>query len=127
MCHLIVLSGLDTVAAAIGFSLLELARRPQLRRDLRENPSQIRAFIEEIVRLEPAAPMAARVTTDFANVGGITFLPVRRCGCAQQRSIATGAMRYPPTSWSLTGKCTVTGGLVVVRTAASARIWLGSS
>jgi cytochrome P450 len=88
MCHLIVLSGLDTVAAAIGFSLLELARRPQLRKCVRENPSQIRAFIEEIVRLEPAAPMAARVTTDFAKVGGMTLppgAPVRLCTAAINR------------------------------------------
>jgi cytochrome P450 len=88
MCHLIVLSGLDTVAAAIGFSLLELARRPRLRKDLRENPSRIRAFIEEIVRLEPAAPMAARVTTDFAKVGGMTLppgTPVRLCTAAINR------------------------------------------
>jgi hypothetical protein len=88
MCHLIVLSGLDTVAAAIGFSLLELARRPQLRKDLRENPNQIRAFMEEIVRLEPAAPMAARVTTAFAKVGGMTLppgTPVRLCTAAINR------------------------------------------
>ncbi len=88
MCHLIVLSGLDTVAAAIGFSLLELARRPQLRKYLRESPSQIRAFIEEIVRLEPAAPMAARVTTDFAKIGGMTLppgTPVRLCTAAINR------------------------------------------
>jgi cytochrome P450 len=88
LSHLIVLSGLDTVAAAIGFSLLELARRPQLRRELRENPKQIRAFIEEIVRLEPAAPMAARVTTDFAEVGGMTLppgTPVRLCTAAINR------------------------------------------
>jgi cytochrome P450 len=88
MCHLIVLSGLDTVAAAIGFSLLELARRPQLRTHLRKDPSQIRAFIEEIVRLEPAAPIAARVTTDFAKVGGMTLppgTPVRLCTAAINR------------------------------------------
>ena len=88
MCHLIVLSGLDTVAAAIGFSLLELARRPQLRTDLRKDPSQIRALIEEIVRLEPAAPIAARVTTDFAKVGGMTLppgTPVRLCTAAINR------------------------------------------
>jgi cytochrome P450 len=88
MCHLVVLSGLDTVAAAIGFSLFELARRPQLRKGLRENQSQIRAFIEEIVRLEPAAPMAARVTTDYAKVGGMTLppgTPVRLCTAAINR------------------------------------------
>lgn len=88
MVHLIVLSGLDTVAAAIGFSLLELARRPSLRAQLRETPELMRAFIEEIVRLEPAAPMAARVTTDFVKVGGMTLppgSPVRLCTAAINR------------------------------------------
>jgi cytochrome P450 len=88
MTHLLILSGLDTVAAAIGFSLFELARRPQLRRELRDNPRQIRVFIEEIVRLEPSAPAAARVTTDFVNVGGMTLppgTPVRLCTAAINR------------------------------------------
>jgi cytochrome P450 len=88
MVHLIVLSGLDTVAAAIGFSLFELARRPNLRAQLREKPALMRAFIEEVVRLEPAAPMAARVTTDFVNVGGMTLppgSPVRLCTAAINR------------------------------------------
>jgi len=88
MTHLLILSGLDTVAAAIGFSLLELARRPQLRGKLRENPRQIRVFIEEIVRLEPSAPAAARVTTDFVKVGGMTLppgTPVRLCTAAINR------------------------------------------
>ena len=88
MSHLLILSGLDTVAAAIGFSLFELARRPQLRRDLRDKPEQIKVFIEEIVRLEPAAPLAARVTTDFVKVGGMTLppgTPVRLCTAAINR------------------------------------------
>ncbi len=78
MTQLLVVSGLDTVAAAIGFSLFELARRPQLRRLLHDNPEQIRVFIEEIVRLEPSAPAAARVTTDFVEVGGMTLPPGTR-------------------------------------------------
>ncbi len=88
MSHLLILSGLDTVAAAIGFSLFELARRPRLRRDLCAKPEQIRAFIEEIVRLEPSAPLAARVTTDFVNVSGMTLppgTPVRLCTAAINR------------------------------------------
>jgi cytochrome P450 len=88
MSHLLMLSGLDTVAAAIGFSLFELARRPQLRGELRDQPEQIKVFIEEIVRLEPSAPLAARVTTDFVNVGGMTLppgTPVRLCTAAINR------------------------------------------
>jgi cytochrome P450 len=88
MSQLLILSGLDTVAAAIGFSLFELARRPQLREELRDEPEQIRFFVEEIVRLEPAAPLAARVTTDFVKVGGMTLppsSPVRLCTAAINR------------------------------------------
>lgn len=88
MSHLLILSGLDTVAAAIGFSLFELARRPQLRAQLCEEPEQIGVFVEEIVRLEPAAPLAARVTTDFVTAGGMTLppgTPVRLCTAAINR------------------------------------------
>src|SRR5271166_4443021 len=88
MSHLLILAGLDTVTAAMGFSLFELARRPQLRAELRENPKQIRVFIEEIVRLEPSAPVAPRITTEFVNVGGMTLPPgsqVRLCMAAINR------------------------------------------
>ncbi|MGB6209849.1 cytochrome P450 [Mycobacterium sp.] len=71
MSHLLILAGLDTVTASIGFSLLELARRPDLRSMLCDNPKQIRVFIEEIVRLEPSAPVAPRVLTETAVVGGM--------------------------------------------------------
>ncbi len=88
MSHLLILAGLDTVTAAIGFSLYELARRPQLRDQLRDNPRQIRVFIEEIVRLEPSAPVAPRVTTEIVTVGGMTLpagTPVRLCMAAVNR------------------------------------------
>jgi cytochrome P450 len=88
MSHLLILAGLDTVTAAIGYSLFELARRPQLRVALRDNPRQTRVFIEEIVRLEPSAPVAPRVTTEYVNVGGMTLppgSPVRLCMAAVNR------------------------------------------
>jgi hypothetical protein len=88
MSHLLILAGLDTVTAAIGFSLFELARRPQLRDALRDNPKQIRVFIEEIVRLEPSAPVAPRIVTEYVEVGGMTLPPgatVRLCMAAVNR------------------------------------------
>jgi cytochrome P450 len=88
MSHLLILAGLDTVTAIIGFSLFELARRPQLRAELRDNPRQIRVFIEEIIRLQPPAQVAPRITTDFVNVGGMTLPPgaqVRLCMAAVNR------------------------------------------
>ena len=94
MSHLLILAGLDTVTASIGFCLYELARRPQLRAELRDNPRQIRVFIEEIVRLEPSAPVAPRVTTEIVTVGGMTLpagTPVRLCMAAVNRD-GTDAM-----------------------------------
>jgi cytochrome P450 len=88
MSHLLILAGLDTVTAAIGFSLLELARSPELRDSLRDNPRKARVFIEEIVRLEPSAPVAPRVTTEYVEVGGMTLPPgshVRLCMAAINR------------------------------------------
>lgn len=93
MSHLLILAGLDTVTAAIGFALLELARRPRLRAELRENPREIRVFIEEVVRLEPSAPVAPRMTTEFVNVGGMTLPPesqVRLCMAAINRDGTDG-------------------------------------
>jgi cytochrome P450 len=88
MSHLLILAGLDTVTAAIGFALLELARRPLLRAQLRGNLRQIRVFIEEIIRLEPSAPVAPRVLTETTVVGGMTLpagSPVFLCMAAVNR------------------------------------------
>jgi cytochrome P450 len=73
MSHLLILAGLDTVTSAIGSAIFELARRPALREQLRGNLRQIRVFIEEIVRLEPSAPVAPRVLTETVVVGGMTL------------------------------------------------------
>lgn len=70
LSYVFVLAGLDTVTSAIGAALLELARRPQLRQLLRENHDQIAVFVDEIVRLEPPAPVVPRVTTREVNIAG---------------------------------------------------------
>jgi cytochrome P450 len=80
LSFLFVLAGLDTVTAAIGFALLELAGNPELRSALRADPEQIKVFVEEVVRLEPPAPILPRMTTEEVIVGGITLpanTPVR--------------------------------------------------
>jgi cytochrome P450 len=83
-----VLAGLDTVTSAIGATMLELARRPELRRSLRENPDEVAVFVEEILRLEPAAPIVGRVTTRPVTVSGVTLpagAEVRLCLAAINR------------------------------------------
>lgn len=73
MSLVFVLAGLDTVTASIGAAMLELARRPDLRRQLRREPEHVGAFVEEIIRLEPAAPVLGRVTTREVTVAGVTL------------------------------------------------------
>lgn len=68
-----VLAGLDTVTSTIGATMLELARRPELRDSLRHHPDDVAAFVEEMIRLEPAAPVVGRVTTQPVTVAGVTL------------------------------------------------------
>jgi cytochrome P450 len=73
MAFFFVLAGLDTVTSAIGAAMLELARRPDLRKRLCESPNEIGVFVEEMVRLESSAPVVPRVTTEEITVAGITL------------------------------------------------------
>ena len=88
LSYLFVLAGLDTVTAAMSTALLELARNPEMRATLRDDPNQMDVFVEEIVRLEPPAPMVPRVTTAEVTIGDITLPPdtlVRLCIAAINR------------------------------------------
>jgi cytochrome P450 len=72
-------AGIEMVASAISFALLHLARDPQLRAQLREDPAQIPVFAEEIFRLESPGPAIPRLTTKKVEVGGVeipAFSPV---------------------------------------------------
>jgi cytochrome P450 len=73
LSYLFVLAGLDTVTSSMGSALLELARNPELQAALRGDPEQIKVFIEEIVRLEPPAPLVPRVTTEAVTIGDVTL------------------------------------------------------
>jgi cytochrome P450 len=88
LSFLFVLAGLDTVTATIGFALLELARKPDIRELLRRVPEQVAVFVEEAVRLEPAAPFVVRGTTEAVSIGGTTIPAgtlVRLCNGAINR------------------------------------------
>jgi cytochrome P450 len=70
---LFTLAGLDTVTGTIGFVLLHLARNPDLRRSIIEDPSLIAPTIEEIIRLESVAPSTPRFTTQDVELCGKTI------------------------------------------------------
>jgi cytochrome P450 len=82
LSFLFVLAGLDTVTAAMSAALFDLARKPDLRAALGDDPGQTSVFVEEIVRLEPPAPILPRVTTAEVTIGDVTLPPdtqVRLC------------------------------------------------
>jgi cytochrome P450 len=88
LSFLFVLAGLDTVTSSMGFAMLTLARNPELRAALRDDPEQVKVFVEEIVRLEPPAPIVPRMTTEEVTIGGVTFPPdtrIRLCLAAINR------------------------------------------
>jgi cytochrome P450 len=65
------MAGLDTVTSTIGSVMLYLADDPAVRRRVVADPDVARAFVEEVVRLEPAAPMLPRLTTRDVEVCGV--------------------------------------------------------
>jgi cytochrome P450 len=71
LCFLLTLAGLDTVTAEIGFVLFHLAKDANLRRRVVADPSLVSALVEEVVRLEPPAPIQPRVTTSDLELLGV--------------------------------------------------------
>jgi cytochrome P450 len=58
------IAGLDTVAAAIGFGLLHLARHPEDQKRLRDKPSVIPGAVEEMLRAFSTVQMIRKTTKD---------------------------------------------------------------
>jgi cytochrome P450 len=79
LCFLIVLAGLDTVTAEIGFVFHYLATNPELRARVVSDPSLVPPLIEEVLRLELPAPLLPRVTTQEVEVCGVTIPKGARC------------------------------------------------
>jgi len=92
ICILFCLAGLDTVTGAVGFMLFYLARNPELRRRVLADPALVNPMIEEVLRLEPPAPMFPRVTTRDVEVCGVAIPAgdrVMMCLAAVNRSADT--------------------------------------
>ena len=72
--YMFAIAGLDTVTATLGFVFGHLATHPDERAQMLGDPSLLGPLIEEIIRLEPVAPIMPRVTTQDVEVCG-TFIP----------------------------------------------------
>jgi cytochrome P450 len=73
LCFLFLIAGLDTVTAATGFALYELARNPALRATVIDDEEAVAHFIEETLRIDPPVPYVPRMTTAEVNVAGVTI------------------------------------------------------
>jgi cytochrome P450 len=79
LCVLFIIAGLDTVTAASGFALYELARNPALRAKLIADEGAIPDFIEELLRVDSLVPYVPRMTTADVDVAGVTIPAGSQC------------------------------------------------
>ncbi|MGD1256974.1 cytochrome P450 [Mycobacterium seoulense] len=70
---LLVLAGLDTVTDALGMGMQRLAENPDKRQEIVDDPSLIPEAVEELLRLDPPAPLLPRVTSGPVCLGGTEF------------------------------------------------------
>jgi cytochrome P450 len=70
ICYLFLLAGLDTVTASVGCMVSFLARNPEQRDRLADNPALIPGAVEELLRWETPVPGVPRVVAEEVEVAG---------------------------------------------------------
>ncbi|WP_375759254.1 cytochrome P450 [Corallococcus exercitus] len=70
---LLLVGGIETVVHLLGASLVVLRDHPEIWAQLRADRSRIPAFIEEVLRYEPPAQAAPRLTTEAVELGGVSL------------------------------------------------------
>jgi cytochrome P450 len=73
VCFLLLIAGLDTVAASLDCLFVYLAQNPTTRQRIVSNPSAIPAMVEEMLRWETPVMGAARVATRGTHVDGFAI------------------------------------------------------
>ena len=71
--YLFILAGLDTVTTALCASFAYLARHPEQRRRIVQEPTLIPDAVEELLRVETPAPALTRRATTDVELGGVTI------------------------------------------------------
>jgi cytochrome P450 len=72
LCSQVLVAGLDTVASMLSFSILCLARMPDLRRRLTANPGLLPAAVEEFLRRFALVAIGRELIQDY-NLGAVTL------------------------------------------------------
>jgi cytochrome P450 len=70
VCFLFIMAGLDTVTASLGCSMAYLARHPEQRRELIDDPSVVPGAVEELLRWEGIVPGSARLLAEDIEIRG---------------------------------------------------------
>lgn len=73
---LLIGAGLGTTTHTLGNALIQLAKLPALLASLKAEPEKIPAFIEEVLRYDPATHCLLRYTTEKVEIGETT-IPAR--------------------------------------------------
>jgi cytochrome P450 len=73
LMHQLITGGFETTQSALAHSMWVLLRQPELQTRLRDDPSLIKAFVEEALRYESPVQGLSRMTTQDVNLGGITI------------------------------------------------------
>jgi len=71
ICHLLLLGGLDTVTATLDCMIVYLARHPDRRRRLVDDPSLIGPSIEELLRHQTPVMMVPRIIKEPTTMRGV--------------------------------------------------------
>ncbi len=77
--QLISLAGTETVARLLGFAAVTLARHPDQRKELAENPSLLPNAVEELLRYEAPSPIQSRWVSHDVELHGVTIPRGARC------------------------------------------------
>lgn len=81
ICYLLVVAGLDTIAASLGLHFRHLAQNPEDQARLREAPALIPSAVEEFLR-RYATVTTSRFATQDAEIGGIKMKKGERVTCS---------------------------------------------
>lgn len=73
MCHLLLLGGLDTVTATLDCMIVHLARHPDRRRALVEDPQRTASIVEELLRWESPVQLVPRIVAQDVTLSGVTI------------------------------------------------------
>jgi len=74
-CFLLLIAGLDTITNSLSLFFHQLANRPDLRRELVDDPQIIPAAVEELLRWETPTPWVVRTAVTETELCGVAIHP----------------------------------------------------